>query len=152
MRLLRAGQGSAPPLNCAVMRTLSVMVLLGLGGCATTTSHIFEVCGVHRADGWVLSTVPPPNRAQLLALDSRGKPVEEQLGHSTTTESWFINGPDRILFCRYSDPRNFCGELETVDFERVGGAWQAGTVLERVCIYESANGSYCAYRVSGEVR
>jgi hypothetical protein len=78
----------------------------------------------------------PTNRIQLLALDSLGKPVEDQLSRSTTTESWFINGPDRILLCRYSDPLNVCEGQETVEFERVGGAWQAGTVLETICLFE----------------
>src|SRR5262245_66632494 len=116
------------------MRTLSVMVLLGLGGCATTTSQVVEVCDVHRSDGWVLSMEPPSNRMQLLCLDSGGKPVEDQLSRSITTESWFINGPDHIFLCRYSDPRNVCGGQEMVEFERVGGAWQAGTVLETICV------------------
>jgi hypothetical protein len=117
------------------MRTISVMVFLSLGGCAAAASHAREVCGMHRSDGWVLSMDPPTNRVQLLALDSLGTPVEDQLSRSTRRESWFINGPDRILLCRYSDPRNVCENQEVVEFERVGDAWQAGTVLETVCLF-----------------
>ncbi len=87
-----------------------------------------------RAAGWQRAPDIPPNRAELLDLNSGGRPVHEQLTAGIPLrEMWFSKGADRLMICRYEDGADVCPVAITVEFARASTVWSAGPAQSRTC-------------------
>ena len=87
-----------------------------------------------RGSGWMLSPEAPANNLELLALQSEGRPVREQLvAGIPLREVWFSQGSDRLMVCRYEVGAEVCPVALTVEFTRASNRWSAGPVESRIC-------------------
>ncbi len=112
---------------------LAALAVIALTACVSRSLDTTEPCADPSA-GWKLSAQEPENAAELLALQSGGQPVGEQLRSSIPlTEAWFSEGPDRLLVCRYEAHANECPLALTAEFARTPKGWTAGPVESRLC-------------------
>jgi hypothetical protein len=104
-----------------------------LAACASNRYDIVNQCS-DRGAGWQPLPVTPSNSAELLALNSAGRPVQEQLrGGVPLTETWFSRGTDQLMVCRYEEDANVCPVALSVEFTRASNVWSAGPVQSRLC-------------------
>src|SRR5581483_2284068 len=102
---------------------LATLIVLALSACASDRPDTFDPCGA-RAGGWKLSPEVPANSQELLALDSGGQPVREQLKSAIhLSELWFSDGPDRLMVCRYEAGSDVCPVAVTAEFTRKSNRW-----------------------------
>ena len=112
---------------------LAALPALALIACASNPADTVDPCA-DRAAGWKLSSEAPANAAQLLALESGGQPVSEQLRASIPLrEIWLSQGSDRLMVCRYEAQANVCPVALTAEFTRTPNGWSAGPVESRLC-------------------
>jgi len=113
--------------------SLAALAAIALTACVSRSLDTTEPCA-DPAAGWKVSPEAPENAAELLALESEGQPVGDQLRSAIPlTEIWFSEGPDRLLVCRYEARASECPVAMTAEFTRTSHGWAAGSVESRLC-------------------
>lgn len=113
--------------------SLAAFAAIALTACVSRSLDTTDPCADPTA-GWKPSPEAPENAAALLALESGGLPVAEQLRSSIPlTEAWFSEGSDRLLVCRYEAHANECPVAMTAEFTHTSKGWSAGPVESRLC-------------------
>lgn len=111
----------------------AALATMALTACASNSLETTGPCA-DPAAGWKPVAEEPENADELLALQSGGQPVGEQLRSSIPlTEAWFSEGTDRLLVCRYEAHANECPVALTAEFTRTPKGWSAGPVESRLC-------------------
>ncbi len=112
---------------------LALAALLLSACTANRFGNVANQCS-DRAAGWGLAAAPPANSLELLALESAGRPVREQLNAGIPLrEVWFSQGSDRLMVCRYEAGADVCPVAITADFTLTAHGWSAGPVESRIC-------------------
>jgi hypothetical protein len=116
-----------------IRNTLAALAAIALTACVSNSLDTTDPCADPSA-GWKLSAEAPANAAELLALDSGGKPVGEQMRSAIRlSEVWLSEGPNRLMVCRYEEHVNVCPVAMTAEFTRTPKGWSAGSVESRLC-------------------
>ena len=112
---------------------LAALAAVALTGCVSHAPDSIDPCA-DPAAGWTLSPEAPATAAELLALESGGRPVGEQLRSGIPlTEVWLSQGSDRLMVCRYENHVNVCPVAMTAEFTHTSKGWSAGPVESRLC-------------------
>jgi hypothetical protein len=106
------------------MRKLLIcIVLASLGGCASTR---IGKCSALAGPGWEALNQPPPNAAQLLALENL--PADSQL-------VWLSRGREQLLVCDYARGTTSpgCGGSTAYTFAQKDGHWTSRGQINDFC-------------------
>jgi hypothetical protein len=111
----------------------AALAAIALTACASRSLETTEPCA-GPSTGWKVSPEVPANATELLALESGGQPVREQLRSAISLqEVWLSEGPGRLMVCRYEANVNVCPVAMTAEFTRTSKGWSAGPVESRLC-------------------
>ena len=106
------------------MRKVPIYLLLViLAGCASTR---ISKCTTLAGPGWEALSQPPPNAAQLLALENL--PADSQL-------VWLSKGKEQLLVCDYARGTTSpgCGGSTAYTFAHKDGRWSSRGQINDFC-------------------
>ena len=120
------------------VRVLTMVALSLTVGCSTTPVELGANESCNLAPKFWSPIATPAEREYLLGLSepSGGQPVGERfVASSAQREAWLQDSSGNLKACIYNPVKPSCysGELITVAFTKIEGAWVAGPTLHGIC-------------------